>query len=92
MPIAVSPNDNIAYRFVGNTVNEFAYHPYRFLYDIAFATVASAALDMTPVPNAVEGVASSLGLAGDRTAQVGAGITFAVLRGLETATMATLKM
>ncbi len=87
----ISCNDNIAWRFVGNTVNEFGYHPYRFVYDTAFATIASAALDMTPVPDMVEGVASSTGLSGERSAQLGAGLTFAVLRGLEGATMSTLK-
>ena len=90
MPVAVSSNDNIAWRFVGNTINEFGYQPYRFLYDVAFGTIASAALGMTPVPDAIEGLASGAGLGSDRTAQLGAGMTFAVLRGLEQATMTTL--
>ena len=86
----VSCDQNIAYRMLGNTVNQFAYHPYTFLYDVAFGTVATAALDMTPLPELVEGVASSSGLSGNRQAQLGAGATFAILKGLEHATLTTL--
>ncbi len=86
----VSCDQNVAYRMVGNTVNEFGYHPYRFLYDVAFATVASAALDMTPLPDVIESVPGSAGLSIDRQAQLGAGITYGILKGLEHATLSTL--
>lgn len=90
MPLVVNPTDNIGYRFAANTVNEIVYQPKRLVWDAAFGTIASATLDMTPVPDMVENISGMAGLSSARQAQLGAGLTYSLLKSLEIATKRSL--
>jgi len=79
----------VAYRFTNNTINEVM-HPWRILYDTAFGTLGTVAVDAVGFDDVIGNVAGTFDLSPTRSNQLAAGLTFATLSALERATMKSL--
>lgn len=75
--------------FGGHLANE-AMHPGRILYDTAFGTLGTMAINAVGLDNGLATVAEMPGLSTQRTNQLGAGLTFGALAAMERATLRTL--
>ena len=78
-----------AYHFAENLRQEVM-APKRLLYDTAFGTLGTVALDAIGADNVIGNVADMLDLSQQRTNQLSAGLTFAALNVLERSTLRTL--
>ena len=79
----------VAYRFTNNTINEVM-HPWRIMYDTAFGTLGTVAIDAVGFDDVIGNLSSTLDLSPTRSNQLAAGMTFATLSALERATMRSL--
>lgn len=80
---------NVATRFASNLKDEVT-NPMRIAYDTGFGVLGTVLVDSTGFDNVIHNVATMVDLSPQRTNQLGAGLTFATLNGLERATMHTL--
>jgi len=79
----------VAYKFTMNTMDEVM-HPWRILYDTAFGTLGTVAIDAVGADDIIGNLAGTFDLNATRSNQLAAGLTFATLSVLERATMRSL--
>lgn len=77
------------YHFAENLRQEVM-APQRLLYDTAFGTLGTVAIDALGGDNLIGNVADMFDLSAQRTNQLSAGLTFATLNALERSTLRTL--
>ena len=78
-----------AFHFAENLRQEVMM-PKRLLYDTAFGTLGTVALDAMGADNLIGNLADMFDLSQQRTNQLAAGLTFASLNALERSTLRTL--
>ena len=78
-----------AFHFAENLRQEVM-TPKRLLYDTAFGTLGTVALDAIGADNLIGNLADMFDLSRQRTNQLAAGLTFASLNALERSTLRTL--
>ena len=83
MPYAVNTHDSLPVAFIKNVGNSIIYYPQERVMDMAYGTLATATLDMTPYPEFVSSGVDSLGLSGERSRQVASGVNFAMIKVME---------